>query len=241
MAYSREKIYELCEKWLVAKKAKGFYDANYKRWAGKTTEGNEYESDVVAEFVLKNIKSFQDIEPLERLKSYDANHDGSTENDKSNRTEERIALAMFNHCKEGEYFDCIGKVIDYQTPLTYGHVPALDLLSINEGTLYLLELKQMNNKENLLRCVLEIYTYMKQLDIEKLINDFDKKISGSINNIVAAPLVYRDKRQIEEFHEMLDEDTRPNLKRLMKELNITEVFVYYEEDGKYYFEREKLV
>lgn len=77
----------------------------------------------------------------------------------------------------------LGKVLDYQIPLKDKQddkACKMDLMSFkeDENTLYILELKVPKKNtgeetETLLRSVLEIYTYSKQVDQEKLLNDFD--------------------------------------------------------------------
>lgn len=63
----------------------------------------------------------------------------------------------------------LGKVLDYQTPLKDKQddkAVKIDIVSYNKDikTVYLLELKIEDSKETMLRCVLEIYTYLKTLD-----------------------------------------------------------------------------
>lgn len=78
---------------------------------------------------------------------------------------------------QGKVFDVIGKIIDYQTPLKdiqTDKAGKIDLLAYNENekTLRILELKKLDSKETMLRCVLEAYTYLKIVDKAKLLKDF---------------------------------------------------------------------
>lgn len=239
MAYTRIAVEDLCKEWLKNKTVCGFYDSNYKNWSGTIKQSEEYSSDVVAEFVLNHIDDFRNIRRMERAGSYNVGHNGVLEREDSNRKEERVAVELFNNCNKLDLeYEFIGKIIDYQTPLQNGHVPAIDLLSVKDNTLYILELKQENNTENLLRCVLEAYTYLKQVDVEKLIDNFH--LNGQIKSIVAAPLIYCGKRQMDEFYEMRDLGKRPFLYELMKELDIKTVFAYHKGGGKYHFKKEEI-
>ncbi|SHN51036.1 hypothetical protein SAMN02745247_00631 [Butyrivibrio hungatei DSM 14810] len=239
MAYTRVEVEGLCKEWLEVKTASGFYDSKYKNWVGTIKQSEEYSSDVVAEFVLSHIEDFRNIKELERTGSYNAGHSGVLERENSNRKEERVAVKLFNNCNKLDIdYEFIGKIIDYQTPLQDGHVPAIDLLSVKDTTLYILELKQENSTENLLRCVLEAYTYSKQVNVKKIIDDFG--LNDQIKEVVAAPLIYCKNRQMDEFCEMRNEGKRPFTYKLMEELDIKTVFAYREDGGKYYFKKEEI-
>ena len=102
----------------------------------------------------------------------------------------------------------------------------IDLLAFDEknGVLRLLELKVPNSTETMLRCVLEAYTYLRLVDREKLIQDFN---CGKQKNIpldtplVACPFIYRRNSKGEngaQYQEM--QEDRPKLRELMKLLEI---------------------
>ena len=70
----------------------------------------------------------------------------------------------------------VGRVIDYQTPLKNRRsdkAGKIDLLSYDGISVRILELKEPDSDETMLRCVLEGYTYMKTVDGKRLINDFE--------------------------------------------------------------------
>ena len=74
-------------------------------------------------------------------------------------------------------YNKLGEILDYQVPLKdkkNTKAGKIDLISYNENEnkLYLIELKNDFSKESLLRCALEIITYSKQIDIERLKKDF---------------------------------------------------------------------
>jgi len=209
MGYLRKEIIEKCEKGILD--VSNFYKADFINYRGKTSDTCEYYTEIVAEYACNNIERFSEIRKIKREASYRVyGHDGIY-SDTSNRLEERTAMKMFNQCQDGSEFDFIGRVIDYQTPLKNRKTDdagKIDLLSVKEDTVFILELKKEDSTETMLRCVLEGYTYLKTVDEEKLFNDFKLK---NIKNIYASPLVFRGKEQWREMQE-----DRPQLFRLMK-------------------------
>ena len=96
-----------------------FYKRKVVNYRGTTSDSKEYYTEVVAEWILKNIYLFDYIKPITREKSYKADsHDGKNKDKDSNREEEKIAMKLFELSQnQGKVFDIIGKIIDYQTPL----------------------------------------------------------------------------------------------------------------------------
>ncbi len=137
-------------------------------------------ADIFAECILKNngLARLEAIETIKRERPYFVGHDGKTKNETSNRLEERIALDMFH--KE---YPLLGKIVDYQVPLKKTSADKglgkIDLIAYHatEKTLTLLELKKPDSNEMLLRAVLEIFTYSKQVAAEKLKKEFREKYS----------------------------------------------------------------
>ena len=159
-------------------------------------------------------------------------HDGVIKNEGSKREEEKIAMKLFHSSQnQGKVFDIIGKIIDYQTPLKNVRADKagkIDLLAYNEKenpkTLRILELKKLDSKETMLRCVLEAYTYLKVVDKAKLLKDFGLPKNTKIK---ACPFVFYGKEQYKEMQE-----DRKNLKELIEKLEI-EVIYLEEKDGEY--------
>ena len=210
-----------------------FYKRKVVNYRGTTSDSKEYYTEVVAEWILKNIYLFDYIKPITREKSYKADsHDGKIKNEDSGREEEMIAMKLFDSSKNrGKVFDIIGKIIDYQTPLKdiqTDKAGKIDLLAYNEKenpkTLRILELKRPDSKETMLRCVLEAYTYLKVVDKDKLLKDFGLPESTKIK---ACPFVFYEKEQYKEMQE-----DRKNLKELIEKLEI-EVIYLEEKDGEY--------
>ena len=100
----------------------------------------------------------------------------------------------------------------------------IDLLAYDGETLRILELKEPDSEENMLRCVLEGYTYLKTVDSKKLLADFSLPADTVVE---ACPFVFRGGFQWEEMQQ-----ERSCLKRLMKALDSKPYYVA-EENGKY--------
>ena len=211
-----------------------FYKRKVVNYRGTTSDSKEYYTEVVAEWILKNIYLFDYIKPITREKSYKVDsHDGKNKDNDSNREEEKIAMKLFVLSQnQGKVFDVIGKIIDYQTPLKdiqTDKAGKIDLLAYNENekTLRILELKRPDSKETMLRCVLEAYTYLKVVDKDKLLKDFGLPEDTEIK---ACPFVFYDGEQHQEMKEI--KDSRKNLGELIEKLGI-EVIYLKEENGEY--------
>ena len=208
-----------------------FYKRKVVNYRGTTSDSKEYYTEVVAEWILKNIYLFDYIKPITREKSYKVDsHDGKNKDNDSNREEEKIAMKLFVLSQnQGKVFDVIGKIIDYQTPLKdiqTDKAGKIDLLAYNENekTLRILELKRPDSKETMLRCVLEAYTYLKVVDKAKLLKDFELPEDTVIK---ACPFVFYGKEQYREMQQ-----DREHLKDLIEKLGI-EVIYLEEKNGEY--------
>ena len=213
-----------------------FYKRKVVNYRGTTSDSKEYYTEVVAEWILKNIYLFDYIKPITREKSYKVDsHDGKNKDNDSNREEEKIAMKLFDLSQnQGKVFEVIGKIIDYQTPLKdiqTDKAGKIDLLAYNENeeekTLRILELKKPDSEETMLRCVLEAYTYLKVVDKDKLLKDFGLPEDTEIK---ACPFVFYDGEQHQEMKEI--KDSRKNLGELIEKLGI-EVIYLKEENGEY--------
>ena len=203
-----------------------FYKRKVVNYRGTTSDSKEYYTEVVAEWILKNIYLFDYIKPITREKSYKVDsHDGKNKDNDSNREEEKIAMKLFDLSQnQGKVFEIIGKIIDYQTPLKdiqTDKAGKIDLLAYNEKekpkTLRILELKRPDSKETMLRCVLEAYTYLKIADKTKLLKDFELPEDTIIK---ACPFVFVEGEQYKEIQE-----DRKYLKELMKKLDVEPVYL----------------
>ena len=230
--YSKDEIIKKLE---VAKSEMWkFYSQDFVNYRGKTSDKErDYYTEIIAKWLLDNIELFNDIKMISRESSYKVDsHDGKIKNEKSEREEEIIAMKLFDFSQnQGKVFDIIGKIIDYQTPLKNVQTDKagkIDLLAYNEKenpkTLRILELKKIDSKETMLRCVLEAYTYLKIVDKAKLLKDFGLPENIKIK---ACPFVFYGKEQYKEMQQ-----DRKNLKELIEKLEI-EVIYLEEKDGEY--------
>lgn len=221
MAYTKTEILEKSEK--AFKNVSTFYQADVINYRGVTSDTGELYNEIVAGFVLDNLDEFvSGIKQIQREISYKTvSHTGNKIPD-DRRMEEKIAVEIFNMSqKEDVVFKHIGKIIDYQTPLkntAKDEAGKIDLLAYDGKTLRILELKKPDSTETMLRCVLEGFTYMQTIkDKKKLLSDFGLPED---TEIVACPFVFIDGEQKKEL-----EETRPNLKALMKKLNSSPYYI----------------
>lgn len=230
--YSKEEIIKKLEE---SKSEMGqFYSENFLNYISETSDKEGDYTEIIAEWLLNNIKLFDEIKPITREKNYKVKtHDGKIKNEKSNHEEEIIAMKLFELSQnQGKVFDIIGKIIDYQTPLKNiraDKAGKIDLLAYNEEEkiLRILELKRPNSDETMLRCVLEAYTYLKVVDKVKLLKDFGLPENTEIK---ACAFVFYDGKQYKKMQEI--KDNRKNLGKLIEKLGI-EVIYLKEENGEY--------
>ena len=226
MGYTKQKLLQKIEK--AALDMRLFYKQDFINYLGKTTDTNEYYTEVVCEWLLENLEVLNKIPTISREKGYfTKGHNGIIKNLNSNREEEMIAMNMFRQ----RDISTVGKIIDYQTPLKNKRsdkAGKIDLLSYDGKVLRILELKEPCSTESMLRCVIEGFTYMKTVDKQKLIKSFDLPDN---TELVANPLVFIKGHQHDEMGE-----TRPKLKELIKVLNCKPL--YFDIKDKYYILEE---
>ena len=196
------------------------YKEDFINYRGNTTDTKEKYTEVISEWLLNNINLFDNIQKITRSSSYKVEtHDGKHDNSKSNRNEEIMAMEIFN---QGS-LNILGKVLDYQTPLKNvrgDDAGKIDIVSYNKDikTVYLLELKIEDSKETMLRCILEIFTYLRILDTDKFLFDFGLPKDTKIK---ASPLVFFNGYQ---HKEMIGGDNK-FLKQLMDKLDIEPFYI----------------
>jgi hypothetical protein len=156
-------------------------------WPGLNYRGRAPQSkkpyvQIVAEQLLHSTKTdyFDNLKKSKRKTYAVASHNAdkayeSFNSKESERKEEKFALQMYLASKEQEHpFGELGEVFDYQVPLKasskdrYGKI---DLVSIQDNDLWLIELKLFDSKETLLRALLEIESY------ERILNHQDYRSS----------------------------------------------------------------
>ena len=225
--YTREGLIE--EKLKKANNISLFYKEPFINYRGRTTDTKELYTEVIAEWVIKHMGVFQQMKAIHRETSYFTNgHNGIPGSMNSNREEELIAMTMFRQGK----MPIVGQVLDYQTPIKNKRgdkAGKIDLLSFDGNIVRILELKEPDSKETMLRCVLESYTYLKTVDTEKLISDFNRDANANIPAdapVKACPFVFRRTSNGTcgfQYQEMQEE--RPMLKKLMQTLDIKPLYI----------------
>lgn len=222
MSYTKENLIMKLEE--SKTKMHLFYKQPFINYRGETSDTEEYFSEIICEWLLNNISLLAKIPMITRENSYRINsHNGIIKDLNSSREEEIIAMKMYN-----KKYDFIGKIIDYQTPLknkSSDEAGKIDLLSYDGKTVRVLELKKLDSKETMLRCVLEGYTYLQTVDEKKLLANF---MLPSDTLIKACPFVFR---YSEQYNEMQEE--RPHLKQLMDLLDCKPYYIS-ETNGKYF-------
>jgi hypothetical protein len=208
------------------------YKDNCINWSGRTKDTKEFYSEIIAQELLLNLEELNVINILTRLSSYKIEGHAKVmiDHSTSTRAEENFAKRLY-----GLNFDKLGEIIDYQVPLKNKSgdegIGKIDLISYydTEQYLYLIELKFGDNKETLLRAILESYTYFKIIDQDKLISDHSshKLIANQNKKIKCLPAVMivsakTTNKQCNSFTELneMKKGERPMLKSLAKKLNI---------------------
>ena len=222
MGYTRAELLERIES--ASREINLFYNQDFINYRGKTKDTEELYSEVVAEWCIENIERFELIPMITRESTYKIeSHDGIPKSINSNREEELIAMEIF---RQG-FLGNLGQVIDYQTPLKNRRCDKagkIDILSYDGMSVRILELKEPDSDETMLRCVLEGYTYMKTVNGRRLIKDFELSEDAKL---LACPLVLKGGIQWQEMQE-----ESPKLKMLMKMLN-SKAFYLEKIDDKY--------
>ncbi|MBQ2963528.1 MAG: hypothetical protein IJE14_02610 [Clostridia bacterium] len=229
MAHTKDYILNECKNAMANPST--FYQQPFVNYRGRTTDTGELYNEVVAEYVCNHIDEFIDgIKRITREETYKTESHTGEHIPSDDRLEEKIAVKIFNQGKK-ENLDFVGKMIDYQTPLKNKRdednkgVGKIDLLAYDGTTLYILELKEPDSDETMLRCVFEGFTYLKTLDAEKLLVDFKLPLS---TRVVSCPFVFWGRCQNDEMNE-----DRPWLKKVMNLLNSKPYYIK-EENGKYF-------
>lgn len=213
--YTEKKTIEQIEE--AAKDMSTFYTAACINHAGTTykDDGARYYTEIISEYLLKHYNLFDQIQKIKRVNYKINSHNGTTPRETSNRKEERIALAL----AQKKVLNPLGEVIDYQVPLKSkqsDRVGKIDLMTFDESTgiLRLIELKAPKSKETLLRCVLEIYTYYKTVDMDELLRSYG--LDGKCSKVRICPLFFRGSTQDNEYNAL---DNHGKLVGLMNKMS----------------------
>lgn len=206
----------------AAKDMSTFYTATCIRRTGTTYKadgaryyGARYYTEIISEYLLEHYDLFNQIQKIKRGNYKIGSHNGTTPRETSNRKEERIALAL----AQKKVLNPLGEVIDYQVPLKSkqsDRAGKIDLMTFDESTgiLRLIELKAPKSKETLLRCVLEIYTYYKTVDMNELLRSYG--LDGKCKEVRICPLFFKGSTQNNEYNTL---GNRRNLVGLMDKIS----------------------
>jgi len=228
----KEKMIKKCLKETVQvlehelKNAKKLYNANCVNWKGNPSDSKEYYTEVISRELLKE-KKFVLLGKIAQINRVNYNvdtHDGK-HNGNTNRAEEIFAMRL-----KGKKLEKLGFVIEYQVPLKEKRsddAGKIDLVTSTNESIYIVELKYIGNKETLLRAILEIWTYYKQLNKVNFLKSFKLLKQNKIEDIRKAVLLSVDCNAYNEAKEL---SKRPKLKQLAKALDV-DIFLL-EENGK---------
>jgi len=181
-------------------------------------------AEIAAEAILERLNDYSITEIRRERSYYIEDHDRcARESDKLNSRGEKYRARTWFY---GRNFPGIGKIIDFETPLRAkdeDNEGEIDLLAYDTGknppVLTLLEYKTIENiYESLLRCVLEIYTYSKQVYAKNLKKHFHTSPFNVDENstVKAAVFVHKDSVPYEHFHKGKD----TNIRKLMRKLGV---------------------
>lgn len=212
-------------------------------------KGYDLFSEILLNKTNKNPQAyFSEVEPVLRGKDQPYNqtsHFGLVLKDSINglttRIEEHEERAFFNYyheCNEEIPMDSIG-IVSYAMPLPKSdpdpyHLSEVDAIGLSPDmkTAYLLELKNMDSDETLLRSSLEIYTYYSRLalnrdaerekTIKRMKEDFGE-VFRFVSDIKPGVLLINGSKQFRSYKAMVESNHDSNLLMLMKTLGL-EVF-----------------
>lgn len=229
----------------AANKPNTFYAEEFLKNNGSVKVGNRKEtiSNLIVSWMERDNPLLK-VNQITTEDVYIVNHSGNPTTDtvNSNRYEELIAMELF---KRTNYSNSdIDYVVEYQVPIErvkgekISGVGKIDLVAVSHSKkqIYLMELKRHSNKESLIRCAAESYTYYKQIDIAKLAKEIansiklKKDMEENCDNrkaemvaeyeVVPSVLVFENQRQ----HSQYGSEYFDKVKNLMNKLKIS-IFV----------------
>lgn len=229
ICYYREDVLNMLEK--AIENISTFYIEKCLNYRGKCKDTKEDYEDIATAFVLDKLKQFENINLVNRQQSYkmpdheelipDSEKIDELKKREIQREEEWLAKSMYD-----KIYENLGKIIDFQVPIkavcddTAGKI---DLLAYaeKENVLYVLELKKSDSKETLLHCIMEIYTYYKQINGDKLLKDYSLSEDCTI---VPAVLIYKETSAADKVSSSLSQ-------KLIKALGVSVFMITEAEKG----------
>ncbi|OGU55968.1 MAG: hypothetical protein A2X64_08840 [Ignavibacteria bacterium GWF2_33_9] len=228
ISYQEDHVKNEAQK-LLSKNPARIYSSNVLKWKGKTNDSKQFYTEIIAEEFFKKLNIIQSITIVPRVKSY-FNHNialNGLHKRESSQEEANFAKSLVL-----EKLPTLGMVFDYQIPISNTRKDGngkIDIISINEVTnkSYLIELKYFDNdKDTLLTSIMEIYTYSKQCDEKKFLEEIKKlyKKGNAKTKIQPVVLLCEGSLSAKEANEVKN-GKRPLLKKLIEILGI-EVYVF---------------
>ena len=177
---------------------------------------------------LDTIKSIDRTESY-RLVSHDGKHD--LREDGKCTIEKVEAKALYNSCKKNK--DPFS-IIDYEVPLRKSSkeegIGEIDLLGQKGDVVYLLELKKFKNPNGaLFHMILQAYTYLKLLNLDKFKQDYKCK------TVIPAIIFFKDSENYKQFYDPRNKVFKLLLRHLgMKAFSIESLDAPYTKDEDIY-------
>jgi len=138
------------------------------------------------DYILSNKKLLDGIKKKQRQKTYDIKRTEKDNTKRTNRVEEWLVLDMYDP-KDKEYKP-FGKLLNYQIPLKNERLDKfgkIDFISLKDNSLLLVEIKAPKSPESILKAILEIETYYRIVDLNRLKTDFDLPPDIEIKKVIA--------------------------------------------------------
>lgn len=178
------------EAYLCALEAHEIYKQATIQRKGKTADKTPV-TEAIADVLLRN-DLLCSIKKITRKASFFTGHSKEMAIPHSNRREEILAIELYKACPF---------VVDYQVPLKSKRTDIagkIDLMLQKNDALFLSELKAEKSEESLLRAVLEVETYWRILDEDKLLKDFSNHEIQAVT-VKKAIIIFRESRQAKEL------------------------------------------
>lgn len=138
----------------------------------RTTTGDTKEafSQVLAKILLENLEKLEEISIINKKTPYDIKESDLKIGWIYSDEKKDILKDMYN-----KNYNTMGKVLEYQMPIEDNTLNSknLDLLTLNDENLYLIEYKLIDTKDTLIKGILDIFTFYKNIDINRLLSDFN--------------------------------------------------------------------
>ena len=178
---------------------------------------------------MDHIKSKQRSENY-RLSSHDGKHNSREDGKCTIEKVEAKAIYNFYKGKTNSSF----KIIDYEVPLRNSSeddgIGEIDLVGQKGDEVYLLELKKFAKPNGaLFHMILQSYTYMKLLNLEKFKQEYNCK------TVIPSILFFKDSENYKQFYDTRNEVFKKLLKQLgMKVFSVNSLGAPFEKDSDIY-------